>query len=38
VALLLPAGKDGVVAVWAGGRLERGGEDGAEGDVGVEAA
>jgi hypothetical protein len=30
VALLLPAGKDGVVAVRAGGRLERGGQDGTE--------
>jgi predicted Kef-type K+ transport protein len=38
VALLLPAGKDGVVAVWALSRSERGGEDGTKGNVGVDAA
>ena len=38
MTLLLPAGKDGVVAVRALSRSERGGEDGTKGDVGVDAA
>jgi predicted Kef-type K+ transport protein len=38
MTLLLPARKDGVVAVRALSRSERGGEDGTKGDVGVDAA
>ena len=41
MALLLPAGKDGgwnVVAVWAGSGFEGTRQDGAEDDVGVDAA